>query len=110
MAIHNAGHAMTDIVERLREDAATWNANSQTGDMMLEAADEIERLRERRSALAALEKRKAVRVQRHKDRVSVSFADNAENVDVIVTVTFDLAVVNELDDAKIIELARSQII
>jgi hypothetical protein len=37
---------MTDIVERLRKDAATWNANSQTGDMMLEAAEVIERLRQ----------------------------------------------------------------
>lgn len=44
-------------------------------------------------------------LQRHHDRVSVSFADDKDDHDVIVTVTFDLRAVIGLDDAAVIEKA-----
>jgi hypothetical protein len=44
-----------DIVVRLRRDAKYWHANSETGDMEVMAADEIERLRSELARLVARE-------------------------------------------------------
>lgn len=48
-----------------------------------------------------------VNVQRHNDRVSTSFCEDKDDVECIVTVTFDNAVVAGLDDAAIADKARS---
>jgi hypothetical protein len=50
-------------------------------------------------------------VQRHPDRVSVSFTDEpGPDVDYIITVTFDNRVVEGQDDATIAMLARIRLV
>jgi predicted RNA polymerase sigma factor len=50
------------------------------------------------------------RIQWHDDRVAVSFCDDADDVDCIVTVALDLRVVTGLSDAEIIAKAREYLI
>jgi hypothetical protein len=48
-------------------------------------------------------------VQRYPDRVSISFSEDAGDVDCIVTVTFDMRVITGLGDEAIVDKAKERL-